>query len=215
MGPRLKLPRHVHSFLDRHGKPRFYFRRPGFKNVPLRGLPYSREFMADYEAALASQPAPVGADRTRPGTMRALALSYLASPGFTALRPSTRHVYRLAIERFCRAHGDKRASELRHEHVVRLMGARAERPNAANALRILLRVLMRHARDRDARRRSHGRHPSCPRPQPGAPFLGGRRDLALRAVPSDRYSGEACAGAVAAHRAAPRRHNRPGATAHP
>ena len=74
MGPRLKLPRHVHSFLDRHGKPRFYFRRPGFKNVPLRGLPYSREFMADYEAALASHPAPVGADRTRPGTMRALAL---------------------------------------------------------------------------------------------------------------------------------------------
>ena len=46
MGPRLKLPRYVHGFLDRHGKPRFYFRRAGFEAKPLHGLPYSPEFMA-------------------------------------------------------------------------------------------------------------------------------------------------------------------------
>jgi len=145
MGPRLKLPKYVHGFLDRHGVPRFYYRRPGFAAVKLPGLPYSPEFMASYMSAIGGQSLPVGAAKVMPRTMRAVALSYFAAPGFTALRPSTRHVYRLAIERFCRAHGDKRASELRHEHVVRLMGARAERPNAANALRILLRVLMRHA----------------------------------------------------------------------
>jgi hypothetical protein len=39
MGPRLKLPRFVHGFIDRHGKPRFYFRRAGFKKSPLPSLP--------------------------------------------------------------------------------------------------------------------------------------------------------------------------------
>jgi hypothetical protein len=86
MGPRLKLPRFVHGFIDRHGKPRFYFRRPGFESRPLHGLPYSAEFMSDYEAALVGEPMPIGANRARPGTMRALALSYFASPEFRTLR---------------------------------------------------------------------------------------------------------------------------------
>lgn len=45
MGPRLKLPRYVHGFLDRHDKPRYYYRRAGFNAVPLPGLPYSPEPM--------------------------------------------------------------------------------------------------------------------------------------------------------------------------
>ena len=36
---------YVHEFKDRHGKVRRYFRRPGFKRVPLPGLPGSEEFM--------------------------------------------------------------------------------------------------------------------------------------------------------------------------
>jgi hypothetical protein len=77
MGPRLKLPRYVHGFLDRHGKPRFYFRRAGFEAKPLHGLPYSPEFMADYQAALADQPLPVGTKRVPPGTMHASAVELL------------------------------------------------------------------------------------------------------------------------------------------
>jgi len=50
-----RLPKYVHGFVDRHGKPRFYFRRPGFESVPLQGLPYSPEFMCAYETALAGQ----------------------------------------------------------------------------------------------------------------------------------------------------------------
>jgi hypothetical protein len=63
MGPRVmrRLPKYVQGFLDRHGKARFYFRRAGFKTVALPGLPWSPEFMAAYEAALAGQPAPIGA----------------------------------------------------------------------------------------------------------------------------------------------------------
>jgi hypothetical protein len=48
----MKKPRYVHGFMDRHGKPRFYCRRSGFKRVPLPGLPWSPEFMAAYDAAM-------------------------------------------------------------------------------------------------------------------------------------------------------------------
>ena len=75
-----RLPKFVHGFIDRHGRPRFYFRRPGFESKPLRGLPYSATFMNDYEAAMAGQPLPVAAARTRPGSMMALALSYSLHP---------------------------------------------------------------------------------------------------------------------------------------
>jgi integrase len=141
----LKLPRFVHGFVDRHGKPRFYFRRPGFESKALHGLPYSAEFMSDYEAALAGQPPPIAANRARPGTIRALALGYFASPSFRTLRPSTQRAYRGIIERLCKDHGDKRAADLRRDHVVKLMAARAEQPGAANGLRMALRVMMKHA----------------------------------------------------------------------
>jgi integrase len=145
MGPRMRLPRYVHGFIDRHGKPRFYFRRPGFESRRLRGLPYSPEFMADYETAMAGQPLPVGVNKTRPGTMSALALSYFASPEFRTLKQSTQRAYRWIIERLCKEHGDKRAADLRRDHVVKLMAARAQHPGAANQLRMALRVLMKHA----------------------------------------------------------------------
>jgi integrase len=147
MGPRVmrRLPKYVHGFVDRHGKPRFYFRRPGFESKALHGLPYSAEFMRGYEAAVADQPLLVGANKARPGTMRALALSYFTSTEFRTLRPSTQRAYRGTIERLCKEHGDKRAADLRREHVVRLMAGLAEQPGAANALRMALRVMMRHA----------------------------------------------------------------------
>jgi len=68
MGPRVmhRLPKFVHGFIDRHGKPRFYFRRPGFKQLPLPGLPWSPEFMRAYEEALAGQPALIGSERVKP-----------------------------------------------------------------------------------------------------------------------------------------------------
>src|SRR5262249_22085548 len=108
-------------------------------------MPYSPEFMADYQAAVADQPLPVGLGRARPGTMPALALSYFASPAFRTLRPATQRAYRGTIDRLCRDHGNKRAADLRREHVVKLMAVRAEQPGAANGLRMALRVMMKHA----------------------------------------------------------------------
>jgi hypothetical protein len=138
----------VHGFLDRHGEPRFYFRRAGFKKTPLPGLPWSPEFMAAYERAMAGQPLEIGSKRTIPGTMRALAVSYVQSAAFrNGLEASTQSVDRNIIERFCEEHGHKRAALLQHKHIVRLVEARADTPDSANGLRKVLRAMMQHAID--------------------------------------------------------------------
>jgi integrase len=148
----MKLPRYVHGFVDRHGRPRHYFRRAGFKKVALSGIPWSSEFMAAYQAALAGQAAPIG-QRVLPGSMRALAVSYFAnSVDYLGMAPSTQRVRRNIIERFLRekdangqANADKRAALLQRDHIVRFMAARAQKPESANGLRKALRALMRHA----------------------------------------------------------------------
>ena len=73
-------PKYVHGFIDRHGRPRFYFRRAGFKRVPLPGLPWSPEFMEAYQVALDDTPrAEIGARRTMPGTV-ASAVAVISAP---------------------------------------------------------------------------------------------------------------------------------------
>jgi integrase len=149
---RLKLPKYIHGFSDRHGKARFYFRRPGFKKVPLPGLPWSPEFMAAYQEALAGQRLPVNLGRVMPGTLRALAVLYYSSLAFRSLKPITQSTYRNIIDKFCREtnaagelNGDKRFATMKREHVVKFMAARADKPDGANGLRKVLRALMRHA----------------------------------------------------------------------
>ena len=138
-------PKFVHGYIDRHGKPRFYLRRAGFKQIPLPGLPWSPEFMASYEQALAVQPVQAGGARVKPGTLHALAVSYFASPAFRTKKAGTQHAYRYIIDRLCLEHGDKRPALLRREHVVKLIAAHAEKPSMAYAVRRSLRALMQHA----------------------------------------------------------------------
>jgi integrase len=149
---RVKLPRFVQGYIDRHGKPRWYFRRAGFPRIPLPGLPWSPEFMAAHETALAGQPLEIGSKKTKPGTIRALAVSYFNSVAFHSLKPGSQREYRFTIEAFCRDKGgtgipcgDMPAAGMRREHIIRLMGQRADRPSAANNLLKVLRILMKHA----------------------------------------------------------------------
>ena len=157
----MKAPRFVHGYIDRQGKPRFYFRRPGFRQIPLPGLPWSPQFMAAYGTAMAGQPAEIGIARIKPGTIRALAVSYYNSAGqiqnsecvgFKSLKPNTQAVYRNIIDRFCDEtgktgvkYGDMSAAGLQREHIIKFMAARSDRPDSANGLRRVLRALMAHA----------------------------------------------------------------------
>jgi integrase len=77
--------------------------------------------------------------------MQALAVSYFNSVGFRSLKPITQSTYRNIINRLCAEHGDKSAATLQRVHVVKLMAARAERPDSANGLRKVLRAMMQHA----------------------------------------------------------------------
>src|SRR5262249_51418908 len=128
---RINLPG-VNSFRDRHGRLRHYFRRKGAKAVPLPGLPGSAEFMAKYQMELAAAPAPVetAADRTSPGTVNALAVSYYKSDEWLhQLGEDTRKTRKRIIERFRLKHGDKRVAMLRREHVLAML-AEIRKPTA-------------------------------------------------------------------------------------
>src|SRR5580704_5384889 len=105
----------VHEFRDRHGKLRRYFRRPGFKQIPLSGLPGSAEFMEAYQAALVGISAPkfeVGASRTKPGTVNAAIVGYYRSLAYRELAASTQAMRRAILERFRAEHGDKQVATL-------------------------------------------------------------------------------------------------------
>ena len=79
---------YVHSYRDRHGKLRNYFRRHGFKTVKLPGKPGSPEFAEAYAAALAGEtatPIEIAANRTKPGSVSAAVATYLSSVDFAGL----------------------------------------------------------------------------------------------------------------------------------
>jgi integrase len=145
MGPRLKLPPYIHAFVDRHGRPRFYFRRAGFKKTPLPGLPFSSEFMDAYEAAKNGAPRiEIGVKRTIPGSVAAAVTSYFSSWAFQKLAPETRRTRRNILERFREQHGDKRVTMLRSDHVKNIVAAKARTPQAANNFLKTIRALMVH-----------------------------------------------------------------------
>ncbi len=100
--------KYVHAFRDRHGKLRHYFRRPGFKQIPLPGASGSPEFMAAYYAALAGNEVerqPIGPSRTKPGTVNAAVVSYFNSAAFAALANESRRSRRFILEAFAATMG--------------------------------------------------------------------------------------------------------------
>lgn len=133
---------YVHEYRDRHGKLRRYFRRPGFRRIALSGLPGSDEFMAAYQLALAGQPKPIGAERTRPGTVNAAIVGYYTSPSFRELATGSQRKYRNVLERFREEHGDKRIASLPREFIVRALGkkSRYAARNWFKAIRALMKL---------------------------------------------------------------------------
>jgi hypothetical protein len=100
----IRIP-YVNIYADRHGRVRHYFRKRGYKPVPLPGIPGSAEFMAAYQDAL-GEPAPKVA-RQGPGSVGALICDYQKSPAFTDLAPSSKKLYRTVLDRFGALHGHR------------------------------------------------------------------------------------------------------------
>lgn len=150
----MKKPKFTHGFVDRHGKPRFYFRREGFASAALPGLPWSLDFMAAYEAAMAGETAPrreIGTKRAGPGTIAALTVAYFNSAGFQSLAQSTRTTYRGIIENFAAAHGDKRVALMQRRHVEEILAGKVATPAAANNWLRMVKMLMAFAVEQELR----------------------------------------------------------------
>jgi hypothetical protein len=186
----MKLPRYVQGFLDRHGHPRHYLRRPGFKRVRLPGMPWTPEFMAAYEAALAGRSAPIeiGSQRTLPGTINALIVAYYRSDAFLkALAPETQRMRRNILERFRTDHGDKRVATLEHRHVVKLLEER--RPHAQKNWLKTLRGLMAFAIAEGYRPNDPTANVKVVRVKSRTHDLGRRTDRPLSEEASRRFDG--------------------------
>lgn len=147
---RKRLPKYVSEFEDRHGKVRVRFRRKGQPDHYFTTVPWTPEFMVEYQACLEGAALPamnIGASRTKPGTMSALIAAYYGTPEFTGLRDSTKATYRGILERFREQHGEKRVATIERKHIKAIIGAMAETPSAANNLLDRIKALMGLALD--------------------------------------------------------------------
>jgi integrase len=141
------LPKHCSWNTDRHGKRRVRFRRAGFTTY-LVGIPWSEDFMRQYAAAqerLKAQAGNIGGERTKPGSVNALCVSYYRSPEYRGLKTSTQTKRRQIIERFRNEHGDKSVADLERKHIKSIIGARANTPEGANNFLKVLRLLLGYA----------------------------------------------------------------------
>ena len=140
----LRRLRYVQKFKDRHGKLRYYLRRPGCKPI---ALPDENDpgFDEAYRVAFAKAAPPTKADRFHPRSIEALARSYYASAHFLQLGPTTQPVYRRIIEGLRRKHGHRLATDLAASHVRKMLAEHVETPAAGNHLLRTLRALMQHA----------------------------------------------------------------------
>jgi hypothetical protein len=145
---RIRL-KYVNGYVNRDrkdGRVRYYFRRRGEKAIPLPGIPGSEEFMAAYAMALAVMcESEVGASRTLPGTINALAVDYYRSDKWNnQLQEDTRKTRRRIIESFRAKHGDKRVALLRREHIEKML-AQISKPSAKRHWFKAIRGLLRFA----------------------------------------------------------------------
>lgn len=137
--------RYVQSFVDRNSGAVFhYLRKPGAKRVRLPGLLGSSEFMAAYQRALDGLPVPIGAGRTKAGTVNAAIIGYYDSTMyFGSLAPGTQRMRRSILERFRAAHGELPIATLPQKFIVLTIGKL--KPSVARSWVKAVRHLMQYA----------------------------------------------------------------------
>src|SRR5262244_984144 len=140
----MKLPKYVQHWVDDEGRPHSYFRRRGFPRVPLKGLPWSPSFMAEYEKAMSGARTAIGAGRVKPGSVAAVVAEYLDSrQAFGSKSAGTQRMRRGILERFRAAYGDRPMALLPAEWIEALLDSKP--PHAARSWLVTLRSLCEFA----------------------------------------------------------------------
>ena len=143
MARRKWLPDNVTSFTDKVGRTRYRFRKKGVPQYLFRCEPGTPGFLE--ELAAAQQAQPVQRPRFAEGTFDALIESYYRSKQWARMKPSSQQMRANALERFRKKNGPKRVSHLEARHIDRWMSEIIATPHAANDLRKMLNLLMKHA----------------------------------------------------------------------
>lgn len=137
--------KYVNEYVDHTGKVRRYFRRKGKQLGTLPGEPGSAEFMAAYAALLAEKPA-LAKTTLHEDSLGKLILDFYGHRMFTDLKPSSRQLYRYALEPIAKAHGHRSASTMtaaNAEKIINEIGAK--RPGMGNLTRAVMRRLFKLA----------------------------------------------------------------------
>lgn len=145
---RIKLP-YLNVYRS-GGKVFYYVRRKGSPNVRLEGVPGTAEFMASYQAALATESKREA--RHGPGTFGRLVLDFYASVDFANLKPASQHLYRHVLDAAAVRHGHRPAATMAAENAAKMIEEIGrDRPGLANLARSVMHRLMRFAIGRRVR----------------------------------------------------------------
>ena len=138
---------YIYRDIDRQGEARWRLRAPGRKTVTIKGVFGSAEFAANYRAAIEGEECRPRGVPNKPGTMAALARSYLHSAAFAELAPTTQRARRHLVEQFIDAAGHATVAGLERRHVTAIMDKCAGHPGKARNMLSMLRVLIARAMD--------------------------------------------------------------------
>lgn len=153
MSRRRMLPRNVSLFLDRHGKPRYRFRKAGRPTHYFTSPLGSAAFMEEYRACLEGVAATKERRRIVPGTIDDLVSRFYGSTAFNRGKEITRQKNRAILEAF-REHvgkdglrlGERSVKGVEFFHLDRLIAEKAaSHPFAAINLRKQLKRLFAYA----------------------------------------------------------------------
>lgn len=142
---RQRKPKFVNEYLDRHGKPRVYLRRPGKAQLALPAPLYTPEFWTAYRAAMSTDEPTPEVRRVKAGSIAAAVGGYYGSTEFKVLAETTKSAYRGVLNRFVEKHGDGPIAGLQPKHINKLIDDMADTPSAASNFRKRLKGLMDYA----------------------------------------------------------------------
>jgi integrase len=147
------LPDNVREVIDCRGKPRYRFRRKGWKSAYLKGPPGSEAFHRSYADILAAGPEePIAVETTR--TIAAKSIDDLIARFKKTVRwkkkgPRTQYKQARILERFAdrvdkrgRRYGARPISDVSVTWLENILGTMVETPAAANELRKILAGLL-------------------------------------------------------------------------
>lgn len=138
-------PRYLHRDVSRHGQVRWYVHAPGRARVRLRAVYGTPEFAAEYDAALAGEPAPPR--KAGAGTLAWLITRYKESSAWRGLSPATQRQRDNIYAHVAASDGDQPFAGFERRHILAGRERRAATPHQANNFLKSVRALWRWALD--------------------------------------------------------------------